>query len=174
MTGEERRTLIISRLEKETVPISAARLAEEFSVTRQIIVADIALLRASGHSIRSEHRGYVLDVSSSDLSGILKCIVVKHGKDNVKDEFYAVVDNGGKILDVIVEHPIYGMISAKLNITTRYDADIFDAKISESHISPLSALTQGIHLHTIAVPDEDCFERIKKKLIALNIFIESD
>ncbi|MBQ9782521.1 MAG: HTH domain-containing protein, partial [Clostridia bacterium] len=119
MNGEQRRLLIISRLKEANKPISATRLAEEFSVTRQIIVADIALLRAAGHNVRAEHRGYVLD-NADNNDGILKRIVVKHGKNSVQDEFYAIIDNGGKVLDVIVEHLIYGMISVKLNIANRY------------------------------------------------------
>lgn len=172
MNGEQRRNMIICRLKEATTPISATRLAEEFSVTRQIIVADIALLRAMGHGIRSEHRGYVFD--KVENIGILKRIVVKHGKDSVKDEFYAVVDNGGKVLDVIVEHLMYGMISVKLDIFTRYDADIFVSKIKETGASPLSALTEGLHIHTVAVPDENCYERIINKLTELKIYIESN
>ena len=172
MSGEQRRTEIISKLSNAKSPISATRLAEEFSVTRQIIVADIALLRASGHNIRAERLGYVMDKDNTD--GILKRVVVKHGKDLVKDEFYAIVDNGGKVIDVIVEHSVYGMISAQLNIATRYDSDLFVAKITQTGASPLSALTEGLHIHTIAVNDESSFERILKKLIELNVYVESN
>lgn len=172
MNGEQRRTMIVCRLKEATAPVSATRLAEEFCVTRQIIVADIALLRAMGHAIRAEHRGYVLD--KVENIGIIKRIVVKHGKDLVRDEFYAIVDNSGKVLDVIVEHMMYGMISVKLDISTRYDADVFVSKINETGASPLSALTEGLHIHTVAVPDESSFERIVNKLTELKIYIESN
>ena len=171
MTGEKRRTLIIDKLEKSQIPVSANSLAEEFGVTRQIIVADIALLRAAGKAIRAEHRGYVLD--KADKSALLKKIAVKHSKDSVGDEFYAVVDNGGKVLDVIVEHSVYGKISAELNIASRYDADKFVEKINQTGANPLSLLTHGFHIHTVAVENEESFERIKDKLIELNIFIEA-
>ena len=170
MNGETRRNLIVSRLKEADKPISATSLAEEFSVTRQIIVADIALLRAAGHSILAEHRGYVLN--SVDNNGILKRIVVKHDKDSVQDEFYAIVDNGGKVLDVIVEHLIYGMISVKLNIATRYDADTFVSAIHETGANPLSILTEGLHVHTVCVPDEKAFKRIVDRLTELKIYIE--
>ena len=173
MNGEQRRLLIISRLKEANKPISATRLAEEFSVTRQIIVADIALLRAAGHNVRAEHRGYVLD-NADNNDGILKRIVVKHGKNSVQDEFYAIIDNGGKVLDVIVEHLIYGMISVKLNIANRYDADTFVSKINETGANPLSALTEGLHVHTVSVLDEQSFQRIIDKLIDLKIYIESN
>ena len=171
MNGDKRRLAILSRLKEADKPISATTLAEGFSVTRQIIVADIALLRAAGHSIRAEHRGYVLD---ADKNGILKRIVVKHGKDSVQDEFYAIVDNGGRVLDVIVEHSVYGMISVKLNIATRFDSDTFVSKINEAGVNPLSLLTEGLHIHTVSVPDEQSFERIVNKLTELKIYIESN
>ena len=171
MTGEKRRTLIIDKLENSRTPVSANSLAEEFGVTRQIIVADIALLRAAGKAIRAEHKGYVLD--KADASAMVKKIAVKHSKDSVGDEFYAVVDNGGKVLDVIVEHSVYGKISAELNIASRYDADKFVEKINQTGANPLSLLTHGFHIHTVAVENEESFLRIKDKLTELGIFIEA-
>ncbi len=171
MSGEKRRILIIDKLEKSQIPVSAGSLAEEFGVTRQIIVADIALLRASGYDIRAEHKGYVMD--KPDLSSLTKKIAVKHSKESVTDELYVIVDNGGKVLDVIVEHLVYGKISAELNISSRYDADKFVDKINQTGANPLSLLTHGFHIHTVAVEDEECFERIKEKLIELGIFIEA-
>ena len=84
MNGEERRKSIIDKLKQASQPISASALAAEYSVTRQIIVADIALLRAAGHSISAKNRGYVLDTNTS---GLIKRIAVKHGKNEVKEEF---------------------------------------------------------------------------------------
>lgn len=173
MNGEQRRQAIISRLEKSDKPVSATKLAKEFSVTRQIIVADIALLRAGGQSIRAEHYGYVLG-SATKVDGILKRIVVKHGKDSVQEEFYAIVDNGGKVIDVIIEHSIYGMISVKLDIATRYDADTFVSNINGTGARPISVLTEGLHIHTVCVPNEQSFDRIVDKLKDLNIYIESN
>ncbi len=169
MNGEERRLLIIDKLKEAAQPISASTLAAEYSVTRQIIVADIALLRAAGHSISAKNRGYILD---SNNCGLIRRIAVKHGKDEVKDEFYAIVDNGGKVLDVIVEHSVYGKISVELNIASRYDADEFVNKITSTGANPLSLLTEGLHIHTLSVPDESRLERIVEKLSELNILIE--
>jgi len=170
MNSEERRKNIIVRLEACEKPISATCLAGEYSVTRQIIVADIALLRASGHPIRSEHKGYVLDKAANN--GITKRLVVQHEKDAVKDELYAIVDNGGKIIDVIVEHSVYGRISAELNLSSRYDVDIFVKKIAETGANPLSLLTEGLHIHTIAVKDEITFNMIIERLKEINILID--
>ena len=170
MNGEERRNIILERLGESGAPISASALASDFSVTRQIIVADIALLRAAGYPISAKSRGYVLEGKEK---GLIKRIAVKHGKDEVGEEFYAIVDNGGKVIDVIVHHSVYGKISAELNISSRYEADEFVRKITETGASPLSLLTEGLHIHTIEVKDEDTFNRIVKKLKELNILIES-
>ena len=170
MNSEERRKNIIARLEASEKPISATRLAGEYSVTRQIIVADIALLRASGHPIRAEHKGYVMD--KAEHGGITKRIVVQHGKDAVTEELYAVVDNGGKVIDVCVDHSVYGRISAELNLSSRYDVDVFVKKIAETGANPLSLLTEGLHIHTVAVKDEATFGAIIARLRELNILID--
>ena len=138
-------------------------------VTRQIIVADIALLRAAGNNIRAEHRGYVLDRT---IGEIRKKIVCKHPKENVVDEFYAIVDNGGKVIDVQVEHSIYGVISADVSISSRFDADEFVRNVSESGAAQLSDLTGGVHVHTIGVKDEVTFDRICAKLDELGILVK--
>ena len=169
--GQERRIAIIERLKGSTAPISAKSLADEHLVTRQIIVADIALLRAGGHRITAVSRGYVLE---TDDHGLTRHIAVKHDTDGIADEFYAVVDNGGKVLDIIVEHTLYGRISADLNITSRYEADQFVLRAKETGANPLSLLTEGIHIHTIAVKDEESVERITQKLSELGILVDAN
>ena len=170
MNNEQRRIEIINKLQNSDMPISATSLANLFSVTRQIIVADIALLRAFGHSIRAEHKGYVLEKENSNE--IIKKIVVKHGDEVTTDELYAIVDNGGRVVDVIVEHPIYDKISAELNLASRYDVDCFINKIKEQDAAPLSVLTEGLHIHTVAVKDNEAFDRIIKKLTELKILVD--
>ncbi len=170
MNGQERREAIIARLQIGTGPISAKVLADEYAVTRQIIVADIALLRAAGYRITAVSRGYLLETSAD---GLVRHVAVKHGKDEVEDEFYTVVDNGGRVLDVAIEHAVYGRISAELNIASRYDADRFVARINETGTNPLSLLTEGLHTHAIAVPNEDAFARITARLTELGILIDA-
>ena len=172
MNNEQRRIEILSALKESVLPISASAFAKDFSVTRQIIVADIALLRASGYPIRAEHKGYVLEKVESNE--IRKRIVVKHGANEVTEELYAVVDNGGKVIDVIVEHSIYGKISAELNLSSRYEIDLFVKKVADENITPLSLLTDGLHIHTIAVKDLDSYERIVEKLKELKVLVEGE
>ena len=168
MTGEKRRESILEKLMQTSTPLNATKLAEMHGVTRQIIVADIALLRAAGNSIRAEHKGYVLDQNTEDLR---KKIVCKHSKEGVADEFYAIVDNGGKVLDVQVEHTLYGIISAELSIASRYDADEFIRESEKTGAAQLSDLTGGVHIHTVSVKDEETFGRITQKLSDLGILV---
>ena len=84
---------------------------------------------------------------------------------------YAIVDNGGVILDVQVEHPIYGQIAANMSIASRYDVDEFIKITSEAGASQLSDLTGGIHIHTISVPEEQSFIRICQRLRELGVLV---
>ena len=172
MNNEQRKIEILSALKESVLPISASAFAKDFSVTRQIIVADIALLRAAGYPIRAEHKGYVLErVESNEIR---KRIVVKHGANEVTEELYAVVDNGGKVIDVIVEHSIYGKISAELNLSSRYEVDLFVKRISEENVTPLSLLTDGLHIHTVAIKNLESYEKIIEKLSELKVLVENE
>ena len=169
MSGENRRKEILKILKNANEAVNATKLAETFGITRQIIVADIALLRAAGHEIRAEHRGYVLEKPDGFVRHRIVC---RHTVENILDELYTVVDNGGKVLDVQVEHSLYGTLSGDLSIASRYDAEEFARKTKETGASPLSDLTGGIHIHTISVKDEETFQRICGKLTELGILVE--
>lgn len=172
MNGEERRQAILNELKNAPAPISASKFAKAYSVTRQIIVADIALLRAQGNVIKAEHYGYVLPKSEND--SLLKRIVVKHTREEVQKELYVIVDNGATALDIVVDHPVYNKISADLNLSSRYDVDEFVKKLEGNGATPLSALTKGIHIHTIAVKNLDSYKRIVKTLSDLKILVEAE
>ena len=169
MTADKRRQEILAELNAAPAPVSATRLAEKYGVTRQVIVADVALLRAAGNDIRAEHKGYSLERVQGEIQ---KLIVCKHPKSSVTDEFYAIVDNGGRVLDVQVEHAIYGIISAKLSIASRYDADEFVRAASNSSVTQLADLTGGVHAHTVVARDEETFRRISGRLRELGILVE--
>ncbi len=168
--GNERRKKILALLEDASEPINATKIGELLSVTRQIIVADIALLRASGVKIRALHRGYVLDKSGE---GVKRFVMCKHDVDGTRDEFYAVVDNGATVLDVRVEHPLYSTICAELNISSRYDADKFIERAEAGGAKQLSSLTDGVHIHTIAAKDEEALDRVTDRLRELGILVDN-
>ncbi len=170
MKTSERRTRLLSLLQKSDTPLRAADLAERFGVTRQVIVSDVALLRANGENITATPRGYLTERPPS--SGIPVSIVCRHAKEQTLAEFYAVVDNGGAVDDVIVEHPLYGQLSARLNISSRYDADEFVRQAKSCGASQLCDLTGGLHLHTLRVPDHAAYLRIIAALRTADILAE--
>ncbi len=159
-----RRNKIVAALKKTKTPVSASVLAKKLQVSRQIIVGDIALIRATGIDITATPKGYVLTVEESIDERYIRKIACAHKAEETQKELYTIVDNGGEVLDVIVEHPIYGELKGQLNISSRHDADKFLEKINKSQANLLSALTKGIHLHTIACKDENVFERIIQQL----------
>ena len=166
MNALERRNKILQRLSSADVAISATALAREFSVTRQVIVGDIALLRAQGHDISATPRGYVIPAAAIGPVHQIACI---HSEDQTQAELNAIVDCGCTVLDVIVEHPVYGQLTAPLQISSRYDVEQFLQKMHDA--APLSALTEGIHLHTISCPNEDVFAHLKEMLHHLGILL---
>ena len=163
MNSKQRRAAILQQIQQEQQPISASALAKQFAVSRQIIVGDIALLRAQGCHIIATPRGYQCE--EDRLDGHLKTIAVCHRPEDLRDEIYTIVDLGGALVDVIVEHPIYGELRGLLHIYSRYDADRFFEKLHNEKARPLAELTNGIHLHTIRTHDEQigrasCRERV--------------
>ena len=151
MDAAARRAAILSVLERTDHPVSAAALAREFSVSRQIIVGDVALLRAGGLSIAATPRGYMLP---EEHSGLVRTLACRHRADQMEDELNAIVDQGCTVIDVIVEHPIYGQLTGPLQLSSRYDVIQFVDRCRQSDALPLSNLTEGIHLHTISCPDD--------------------
>lgn len=167
MRSDERRQAILRILQQATQPISASALAERFSVSRQIIVGDIALLRSAGAEIQATPRGYV---TAQNPIGLIHRIAVRHDADQVEAELNAMVDNGCIVLDVIVDHAVYGQLTGPLQLSNRYDVQQFMSR-SEG-VQPLSLLTEGIHLHTLSCPDEAAFRRVQNVLRNLGILLE--
>ncbi len=175
MTSVQRREKITEILENSALPVSASALAKELLVSRQIIVGDIALLRASGIDILATPRGYVFASSDEFPSGsLLFTIACNHNADEMKNELYTIVDNGGRIIDVIVEHPIYGQLTGQLNIFSRYDADEFIKSTKEQSAPLLSKLTDGVHLHTISCKNEEIYKRIVIALEKAGILLDKN
>ncbi|CAM4147586.1 transcription repressor NadR [Erysipelothrix inopinata] len=163
MDGESRRQEILSRLLKQDKAISATAFANEFGVSRQIIVGDIALLRASGQDILATSKGYVLNHTHDAL--IRKVIAVSHTTDQTEIELLTLVKHGAIVENVIIEHPLYGEITGGLNIRTQEDVKDF----LSSGVQLLSGLTEGLHLHTIYVQNEADYDALIKDLEQLNI-----
>ena len=169
MNTHERRTVLETILKNASEPITAASLAEQFGVSRQIIVGDVALLRASGIRISATPRGYLMETEQKETLYTIAC---QHRQDRLKEELYTIVDLGGYVLDVIVEHPIYGQINGQLQLRSRFDVDRFCAQLQETQATPLSLLTEGIHLHTISCADSETYLRILDALREKKLLVE--
>ncbi len=170
MDGAKRREAVAAYLTKSAGPVSAAVLAKEFSVSRQIIVGDVALLRAGGLAVTATPRGYVLDARAAGERFTVAC---RHSGADMERELDLMVDNGCTVLDVIVEHPIYGQLTGPLRLSSRYDVRQFIARCREESAAPLSLLTEGIHLHTLVCPDRAAFDRVVKALGEAGILLEA-
>jgi len=155
MTAEERRASIIQQLRQSSTPISATALAKGFGVSRQIVVGDVALLRASGADIAATPRGYVMEQTSA---GCLHRVACRHSGKDMEAELNIMVDNGCTVVDVVVEHPVYGQLTGALQLKSRYDVQQFISQSAQA--KPLSLLTEGIHLHTLCCPDDEAFRRV--------------
>lgn len=170
MNALQRRKDILDAVGKSETAISASALAETFNVSRQIIVGDIALLRAGGVDITATARGYTM----KRAAGLTKTLVCVHTLDGMRDELNVIVDNGCTALDVAVEHPVYGELRGGLNISSRFEVEEFMEKLRNQEAAPLSALTGGVHLHDISCPDERAFKRVSAQLKKLGILFVAE
>ncbi|HWP50940.1 MAG TPA: 3H domain-containing protein [Clostridia bacterium] len=167
-----RRSAVAQLLEQATEPVSASALADKFHVSRQIIVGDIALLRASGAPVVATPRGYLMEHDADGNASQDYTVACRHEtSEQLLQELYIVVDQGATVRDVIVDHPIYGQLTGQLQISSRFEADRFVKALAATEASPLSQLTGGIHLHTLRCPDQACFERITTALKKAGILV---
>lgn len=156
MNTSERRERILEYLRDAGRPLSATALAQRLSVSRQIIVGDVALLRAAGAGITATPRGYVLD---RPRAGVVRRAACLHRPEDMERELTLMVDQGCTVENVIVEHPVYGQLTGPLDLSSRYDVSEFIRKVAENGARPLSALTDGVHLHTLRCPSQEAFDR---------------
>ncbi|MCE5285791.1 MAG: transcription repressor NadR [Pelosinus sp.] len=169
MDAKARRDFLLEKLKRDTKPVTGAVFAKELGVSRQIIVGDIAILRAAGIDIFATPQGYVLP-NHAYQEALRYKIACRHNNEGMEKELAIVIDNGGKVLDVIVEHPIYGEICANLMLASRRDLKEFMERITNSE--PLSLLTGGVHLHTIEVPSNEIFNNIELQLRTAGILMK--
>ena len=171
MTTNERRIQILSDIKSRgTEPITASDLAKKYGVTRQVIVQDVALLRAKGNSIIATPNGYQFYVPY--LSAASRVIFSKHSTMALlRQELDTIVSMGGRVLDVSVEHAIYGEFRAMLMISTTAQVEDFVLRLTESNDKPLSAVTDGEHYHIIEAKDEATLDAIELALGKLGLLM---
>ena len=164
MTAELRREAVLEALRSAARPVSATALAERFGVSRQIIVGDVALLRAGGARIAATPRGYIMEPEDR---GTLRQVACRHTAREMEEELNIMVDNGCTVIDVVVDHPLYGQMTGQLSLASRYDVRQFVEKAK--HAAPLSSLTDGVHIHNLRCPSEEAYQRVCEDLKQLGI-----
>ena len=160
MKAVERRKAIVARLQSAKEAVSGSTLSEEFQVSRQIIVQDIAVLKGAGFEILSTHNGYVLQ-SSSLKERVFK---VWHTTENTEDELHSIISLGGTVVDVYVWHKVYGKITAPLNIFSDFQIGQFIEGVRTGKSTELMHITSGYHYHTVQADSEEILDQIEREL----------
>ena len=161
MDGKQRRQEILKRLRESGGPVSGEKLAGAFGVSRQVIVQDIALLRAADHEILATSRGYLYGGASEAV----RVFHVNHTEWEIEEEMNIVADFGGTMADVFVEHESYGELRAPLNIRTRKQVQEFVESIRNGNSGPLLTVTSGDHYHTVKAASEEILDEIGEELL---------
>lgn len=165
----ERQNAILARLKDGQGPVRGEDLADLLGVTRQVVVHDIALMRAGGLAILSTPRGYFLEAEQPVWPRTI--LSVRHRPEQTQQELYALVDHGIIVDNVIVEHPVYGEIIGNLRLKSRYDVDHFLQQMASGQAMLLSQLTQGYHLHTVRSDDNESLLAAKRALVQAGIAV---
>ena len=160
MCGKERREEILRKITNSKMPVSGAALAKSFDVSRQVIVQDIALIRAAGYDVIATNRGYICSSPVRET----RVFEVNHTDEQMQDELNTIVDFGGVVLDVIVRHEVYGELRAELNISSRNKVALFMEEIRQGKSRPLKNITSGEHFHTVSADSAQTLDLIEEEL----------
>ena len=171
MNAVNRREKIIDIITKSKTPLTGNELANLLNVTRQVVVQDVALLRASGIPIIATPSGYMM-IDSIATTRSLKVFTCRHKTlEQAETELMIIVENGGKVRDVIIEHPIYGEISGTLMINTPQAVKFLIERLKRKDSLMLSSTTDGVHMHTVEAASEEALAKIEDKLHDAGILI---
>ena len=120
----------------------------------------LALIRAAGYDILSTHRGYRLNEGQQ----VSRVFQVRHTDAQIEEELFTIVDLGGRVKNVMVDHQVYGQVRAPLRISSRRTASAFLEEIHSGKSSPLKHLTSDYHYHLIQADSEDTLDLIQEAL----------
>lgn len=173
--GDNRRKAIVEWLKNENRPITGGELASRTNVSRQVIVQDISLLKALGEPIIATSQGYLyLNERKQKEKVVQRLIACKHEPKKTEEELNIIVDYGATVKDVIIEHPVYGDLTASIMVKNRKEVKEFIEKITKTNASYLSELTGGIHLHTIEASNAETLDEVCEALDQAGILIHDD
>ena len=170
-SGDARREKILEALRDAEGPLSGGALAEASGVSRQVVVTDIALLRTRGEKIVSTNRGYVLaaEGTAARPRRLFKC---RHTAEQTADELTCIVDLGGRVEDVFVNHRVYGVVSSELGISSRRDVERFMAELASGVSAPLMEVTSGYHFHHVSAEGDEVLDEIESALASRGYLAE--
>ncbi len=170
--SDARRTGLVAILRREPEPVTGSELSSQLGVSRQAIVNDVAILRASGEEIVGSPQGYFLgkrDPGRFEPNALVACV---HDDEGARREMEILVDHGISVLDVVVEHPVYGEVRGNMMIASRADVDRYMELFLEGGVPALSSLTAGVHLHGVHAPSPDALDAAKRALRAEGLLLE--
>ncbi|MGI6199838.1 MAG: transcription repressor NadR [Christensenellales bacterium] len=171
MDGSARRDALFRALTQAEGPITGSELARQFGVSRQVVVQDIAVLRAGGTNILATPQGYLIP-RVSHVKPCVRVFTCRHlSLPALRQELTAMVSLGGKVVDTIVEHPIYGEFRGMLMLMNMASVEDFCRRLAASNAEPLSHLTGGVHLHAVEADTPDTLDRIEAELARLGILV---
>ncbi|MCD7729478.1 MAG: transcription repressor NadR [Clostridia bacterium] len=168
MKAEKRREEILAIIGNSDNPLTANVLAEKFNVSRQVIVQDIAILRANGVDVIATNRGYLINTKTA-ATRVFKC---RHSFEEILDEGFLVIELGGRIEDIFVNHRVYGRISARLELYNRTHVEELYRSLVSGASKPLMAVTDGYHYHTVTADSEQTLDKIAEALREKGFLIE--
>lgn len=174
MTATERQQFILDKLKEAKGPITGSQFAKMTNVSRQVIVQDISILKAKKEPIIATSQGYILLNDETEKQKESMVIVCRHTPDETRKELYAIVDHGVSVKNVIIEHPVYGDLTATLHVSNRKEVDQFIKKIEETNSAYLLTLKDGLHLHTIEADSIEQLNDACKDLEKLGILVSTN
>ncbi|ERT58149.1 MULTISPECIES: transcription repressor NadR [Megasphaera] len=170
MDGEERRQEIVRLLSSSPNALTGTALSRQCQVSRQIIVGDVAVLRAQGVPIISTPRGYQMLTSAHGR--VRRVFVCCHGADKMRQELEAIVDNGGIVHNVVIEHDVYGNLEGSLHLRSRRDVNAYLQRMAEANAELLSKISGGIHTHLVEAATEGELRAIEAALRRSGVLYE--
>ena len=168
MHGSERREQIIRQIQESKAPVSGTKLASFYNVSRQVIVQDIALIRAAGYEIISTNRGYILNQPKT----VCRIFKVQHTDEQLEEELNTIVDLGGSVDNVMIHHRVYGKMEAELVLNSRRKVGAFMEDIRNGKSSPLKNITSNYHYHKVSADSEETLDLIEQELREKGFLVE--
>ncbi|MBT2569157.1 transcription repressor NadR [Planococcus sp. ISL-110] len=163
LLGEQRRQFLLETIKASAQPMTGSDLAALASVSRQVIVGDMTLLKAKGEPIIATSQGYLFlaDRVTAEASRRIAC---RHQPEDTERELKLLVEAGVTVKDVSIEHPVYGELTAGIHVSNVKEVEAFMKRVRDTGASYLLELTDGTHLHTITAPDNATLEKAVSRM----------